>query len=381
MDFKNVRNEYNDSYQNLTFGDGYLIGIHGIQSALYMQNYNNLTNNININDINYGYYDSTTEKMVKTFQYNNNIDATGVLTEETWNAIYDGLMAEKGVILAITGSKQLTIVDVDEMVDNQGNTKEYITSGSENFNDVENKNYITGDGGKNFIGSGEFSTASDSLSGENFGENTSEYIIGDNQQTLDPQYGNGYDNNNAGLTNEFYGNHILDGGDYYDFLKYNYIVSGNKSIVPNYTINMPNSNRWNGTAVKDIDSGGYRKDYDFIYNLLANTSYGLGGYINSQSKSNSTTETIRNYSGDYENSTNKPFFSPENMLTLRRSRFDIDLVYGAKGMKSRKIVQVVPMSVSQEVNASGEPIYDIYEFIAQDVVYSDDIINTEVEEI
>lgn len=383
MELKDVRTEYNESYKNLTFGDGYIIGVHGVQTALYLLNYNNLTSNININDINYGYYDSTTEEMIKTFQSNNNIDATGVLTQETWNALYDNLITEKGIILAVTGEKQLTIVDADEMIDNNNENKEHITNGSVNYDDDNNKNHITNNGRQNFSSSGEFTTKSDSLGGQDFGGKTSNVIAGDNEQTINLIYGNGYKDNEAGTTNEYYGNHLINGSDYYDTLKYNYIMAGNKSLVPNYTINMPNSNRWNGTSIKDIDTGGYRKDYDFIYNLLANTSYGLDGYVNQQAKSNSTEETITDYAGEYENSSNRPFFSPENLLTLRRSRFDIDLVYGAKGTKSRKIINVVPMSVSQEVNASGEPIYDVYEFIAQDVIYSDDfnITNSKVEEI
>ena len=374
MATKNVREEYNDNYQNLTFGDGYLIGIHGIQTALYMQNYNYLTSNINMNDINYGYYDSSTEKMIKTFQQNNNINPTGVLTKETWDAIYDGLIKEKGVILSITGEKQLTIVDVDDMIDNETEEKKYITTGGKRYDNIEEKKHITNNGSKNFIGYGEFSTNSDSLSGQNFYGKTSEYIQLENGQSFEQSYNDSKNNNDAGKTNEYYGNYNINGSDYYNDLKYNYITSGNKSITPNYTINMPNTNRWNGTAIKDIDGGNYRKDYDFIYNLLANSSYNLGGYINPQKQSNSTIDTLVNYTGDYEQSSNKPFFSPDNMLTLRRSRFDIDLVYGAKGMKSRKIINVVPMSVSQEVNASGEPIYDVYEFVAQDVIYSDDII-------
>lgn len=34
------------------------------------------------------------------------------------------------------------------------------------------------------------------------------------------------------------------------------------------------------------------------------------------------------------------------------------------------IKEVTPISVYQEMDASGEPIYDIYEFVAKDVVYN-----------
>jgi hypothetical protein len=61
---------------------------------------------------------------------------------------------------------------------------------------------------------------------------------------------------------------------------------------------------------------------------------------------------------------------PSNIKQLRRSRFDVTIVYGAKGETARKILDVTPIAVTQEMNASGEPIYDVYEFVGRDVVYS-----------
>ena len=371
MEYANIKNEYNDSYQNLTFGDGYLIGVHGIQTALYMQDYDSITENMNMNDINYGYFDSSTEKMIKTFQESNNLYPTGTLTQETWNAIFDGLLKEEGVIIGVTGKKQITIFDIDDVIDEKNEQNKFITSGGKNFDGLKDYEYITGEGERDFNSNGEFTTNSDSLGGQNFGSNTSNRVIGDRGNTLEQEYGSGYSGSDYGNTSYWNGEHPYNGKEYFDEIQHGYYTNGGNSIVPNFSINIPDTNRWNGTTIKDIDTGNYQKDYDFVYNLLANTSYNLGGYTKQLKKSNSTTDTLTNYSGDYESSTSRPFFDPSNILTLRRSKFDIDLVYGAKGLKSRKIVNVVPMSVSQQVDASGEPIFDIYEFIAQDVIYSD----------
>ncbi|MCC0679967.1 hypothetical protein IC218_06770 [Clostridioides sp. ES-S-0005-03] len=71
---------------------------------------------------------------------------------------------------------------------------------------------------------------------------------------------------------------------------------------------------------------------------------------------------------DLENSDYQPFFNPNNINTLRKNNFSISLIYGDKKEKYRKIIGVSPVSVSQEIDTTGNPIYDIYEFIAKDVI-------------
>lgn len=71
---------------------------------------------------------------------------------------------------------------------------------------------------------------------------------------------------------------------------------------------------------------------------------------------------------DLENSDYQPSFNPNNINTLRKNNFSISLIYGDKKEKYRKIIGVSPVSVSQEIDTTGNPIYDIYEFIAKDVI-------------
>ncbi|MGO0861979.1 peptidoglycan-binding domain-containing protein, partial [Clostridioides difficile] len=71
---------------------------------------------------------------------------------------------------------------------------------------------------------------------------------------------------------------------------------------------------------------------------------------------------------DLENSDYQPSFNPNNINTLRKNNFSISLIYGDKKEKYRKIIGVLPVSVSQEIDTTGNPIYDIYEFIAKDVI-------------
>ncbi|MER0278671.1 hypothetical protein ABRY18_00645 [Clostridioides difficile] len=71
---------------------------------------------------------------------------------------------------------------------------------------------------------------------------------------------------------------------------------------------------------------------------------------------------------DLEDSDYQLSFNPNNINTLKKSKFSISLIYGDKKEKYRKIIGVSPISVSQEIDTTGNPVYDIYEFIAKDVI-------------
>lgn len=66
-----------------------------------------------------------------------------------------------------------------------------------------------------------------------------------------------------------------------------------------------------------------------------------------------------------------PFFDEENVKTHRRNGKDIKIVFGNNSVV--KVLKNVYMrSVSVEVDTSGNPISEIYEFIAQDIKESDE---------
>lgn len=68
------------------------------------------------------------------------------------------------------------------------------------------------------------------------------------------------------------------------------------------------------------------------------------------------------------------FFSEENYKTHRKNRKDIKIVFGNNTI-TKTIKDVFMRSVTVEVDTSGNPISEIYEFIARDVIESDEILD------
>lgn len=69
-----------------------------------------------------------------------------------------------------------------------------------------------------------------------------------------------------------------------------------------------------------------------------------------------------------------PFFNRDNFRTHRRNRKDIEIIFGSGSIK-KTIKDVFMRSSTVEVNTSGEPIAEVYEFIARDVQESDEIMD------
>ena len=69
------------------------------------------------------------------------------------------------------------------------------------------------------------------------------------------------------------------------------------------------------------------------------------------------------------------FFDAANMKTHRRNYKDIKIVFGNNTIV-KTIKNVFMRSVSVEVDTSGNPISETYEFIAQDIVESDEAMDS-----
>ena len=69
------------------------------------------------------------------------------------------------------------------------------------------------------------------------------------------------------------------------------------------------------------------------------------------------------------------FFGTSNMKTHRRNHKDIKIVFGNNTV-TKTIKNVFMRSVSVEVDTSGNPISETYEFIAQDIIESDEIMDS-----
>ena len=65
------------------------------------------------------------------------------------------------------------------------------------------------------------------------------------------------------------------------------------------------------------------------------------------------------------------FFDVDNAKEYRKNHMDIKIVFGNNSI-SKTIKNVFMRSSSVEVDTSGNPIYEVYEFIARDIVESDE---------
>ena len=84
-----------------------------------------------------------------------------------------------------------------------------------------------------------------------------------------------------------------------------------------------------------------------------------------------------NYNDDLSESPHyNSFFDDENYKMHRRNHKDIRIVFGNNSI-TKIIKDVFMRSVSVEVDTSGNPISEVYEFIARDIVESDEISDIE----
>lgn len=376
MDY--IKEKYESYLRNIKYGDGYDIKIHAIQVALSILGYLNI-DGVNKNDIYYGYYCVNTETMLKQFQIDAKINITSLVDRVTWNALFDELVKMKSCTIVQLGDRNLSIIGVDSLIEDSLSNKHYDASYSNhgpNFgylglNYPTNELSVSPNGNHIEYDIREVGANSNRLSypvGSNF--NSNDYLLNYNIRKNNPLIDDisqflpkGFD------TSIFYGNYNTNGAKHFDELVYDYIVGGGKTYTDlNYSYNISGGESWNVGYSNYINvPANLNRDYDHMYNLLANSIYN-GNIDTSPLWVSRTDNNVGKYTGKYSKSSNLPYFNPDNIDELRKSEFDITIVYGAKGYKSRKILNVKPISIAQEVDASGEPVYDIYEFIAKDII-------------
>ncbi len=71
-----------------------------------------------------------------------------------------------------------------------------------------------------------------------------------------------------------------------------------------------------------------------------------------------------------------PFFDDSNRKTYRQNGKDIKIVFGNHSVV-KTLKNVYMRSVNVEVDTSGNPISEVYEFVAQDVVESDELMDAD----
>lgn len=86
--------------------------------------------------------------------------------------------------------------------------------------------------------------------------------------------------------------------------------------------------------------------------------------------SNEINNTITSYDGT---SKHTPYFNQFNSKQLRKTNLEMKINFGANNALSKTIKHIYLRSSSVEVDASGNPIYESYEFIAQDVIEAENV--------
>lgn len=68
------------------------------------------------------------------------------------------------------------------------------------------------------------------------------------------------------------------------------------------------------------------------------------------------------------NNNNDSFFNSNNTDLLRQDDIDISITYGTNQTHKKTIKSAKFRSIGQQIDANGNPIYEIYEFIAKDLL-------------
>lgn len=321
---------YDEELASLKYGDGYNKKLHALQIALSLLG----VFDDESNELIYGYYNSYFESKFEEFKRKNNIIQGKVIIDD--NSWYDTVKKftiekEASVFLRSNGEFALSTMDAilkKKKLDEIGY--------NENLAQVINPQ--------------------DRIIEKDF-----EYASGSSKAYMIPSYNE--ININANTTPYSY----LTGGSLSYNIKADNSFDANvldiidSPIYANSTVSTPPS-------VSSVE--GNSKNYRYISGLLTNriSDANLEKHYTWSDIDNKS--DIGSFSGIFDKVANLPFFHPARIGALRNSLFDITVVYGADGNMARKIVGVVPISVATEVDASGEPVYDVYEFIAKDIIYN-----------
>lgn len=359
----NMKTEYRNYLYNIVYGFGYDLRLHALQTALTVLGYSN-SKNVDKNALQYGYYDVNTENMILDYQEDKGFQKDGKISETLWNSIFDDLLIRKNCIIIKTGQEQITLYDINKLINNELDINNNSLDNNKSFLDIlkDLKDNISDDVFIDLL----------NLIGERNSQKSlefdKEYKTDSNGISLiDDKF---YNDNDSGMSLDDSRFLLVNGGNNFDELYKEYLVSGGTSLPSSsssYIVSGGES--WNNDYLSYNVDGSANKDYDYIYNLLANTIFEGTLERDPNWKSKSSTKDIGVFNGGFEESSSKrPHFHPSNINELRKTNFDIQIVYGPDGARSKKILNVKPISVTQEINASGDPVYDVYEFIAKDVI-------------
>lgn len=335
-----IENRWDESLNHLSYGDGYDIRVHGVQVALSVLARRSRLLGHKLKDINFtasrfGSYDVKTEDAIKLYQIATGIPDDGILNRLTFEGIFLSLRNELGVTVVEVETNKLRICEI---------TKELIDE-FPNLEDTDMGDGIDDDGllDDDSIGNndGSDSILDDGLGGISVGE---------------------YPNYNSK-------------GDYWfpDSFWHNMTGYGKgEDMFALFTPKFPNFGGEDYTPGRGYSKTGDHSN-DFINDLLANSIYeGNFDYSKPLSWVSNSQMNINVDGFRYETSSKyDTFFSKKNTGETRGSDFEITIVYGANGQFAKKLINLIPRARSQQLDASGEALYDVIEFVAKDIIETD----------
>ena len=365
-----VEKMWSEDLLDVIFNSGYDIRIHAVQTALslILRRSSNLSQRMGGFDFSpreFGVYDSETEDCIRCYQKAVGLSETGKIDPQTYMSIFVNLRKELNSTIIKNGPRSIKICDAGSIKDISDDETSSI--GVSFVNKIEDT-FKGGIGDVNIedaikdtliisnpaiYGAGElYSTIKDTIN---------DYI--------NDKFSNANGNKTYGETPNL-SEEIMN--EYYDS------PNLSKRILSGYSYDTPSFGH--GGYREGSESPSYSNvtndiENDYIGNLLANSIY-EGNFDYSRpivwdSKSNMNIDVggfVYDKSSKYET-----FFSDKDTSPTRRSGYDITIVYGANGQFAKQILGVIPRAKSQQLDASGEAIYDVIEFIAKDIVETNNI--------
>lgn len=350
----NVATMYSDDLMGLYYNEEYDIRINAVQTALMILGYYD-EENVEINSIIFGILEVNTMIAIKSFQRSMGLPKTGKLDALTYELIFKELKDKKNIIILKNGQNSIRLESFNSIMDAIVNELEYTFDDSElTVNVLDAINNI------DKVGLDDLPLYVGGIIDGIF--DVSDYVVNEGGISIINSF---LEFILSGSDSNFFNDKFnLYGGESFEEIMYNYVSNGGKTHLGfEYDFDSDSGYTSEHTEYNTIQTG--KKDYNYIYSLLSNSVY--DGELDITPNA-SNTEGIKKFNGKYEDSSDEPFF--DNNGFIGKIKYDIVIVYGASAKKSIKLLNVTPISVAQQLNASGEPISEVYEFVAKDIVYN-----------
>lgn len=355
VEFKDI---YEDYLKKICYESPKDIKINALQTALLLLK----VDKDNLNKIKLGYWCPITEKCFDMFRSDKHIKKSVGIDKKTWTSLFEEVEKKCNIkMLYSKNSNSIILENVDKYYENQ-----------KEIENIDNRMFFTNDNVYNINSGKTIEYPQRHLI--NYGEDWSNYI---------PPQLTTKGNKTIGVSDRAfsnYGKYFLNqdinpnntGGSFFGVVNHEMIDSVGKEHMdgPSYTISSSGiefgDKYLDHNGMQDVDL-----DYDFAYNLLANSIYSGNQDVKNHEKWYSYLDDdgeikVVNLK---ESNKNEAFFNNKKSEMFKRRNFDISIKYGVANSDIIKIIKnIIPRNITQEVNASGEPIFEVVEFIAQDVL-------------